>query len=262
MWRRNYIEAIETAFGPCGTSTNRPLPSLAPQERRKLIQSCSAGWKLRYQRRLVQNEEITLELEVGIPQSQVSHMLDRCLSSKTPHRFPLPVAFSPDLNQLIILSFVLSIRCTAKSTTKEAEYKYMVQSLERARGTGSDANFKRRTTYSMFSPSSKALALVSKPTTYGYSIWENKRIEVWSDVAAPGDWPRYEFRGEVIASRTKNTFSRGASLDPFAFHETDQVLFFKEGNTTTAWRFDEQGKSGRHLDDLISQAYIWKGRRA
>jgi hypothetical protein len=47
-----------------------------------------------------------------------------------------------------------------------------------------------------------------------------------------------------------------ASSNMFAFHQTDQVLFFKKWIATTAWKFDEQGKRGKHSYDLLSQAYI------
>jgi hypothetical protein len=243
-------------FAPSGKSTDQQLPRLSFKERQELIQSCSADWQLHYQRRIVQEEKITLDLEVGIPQSEVSHMLDTCFSSKTPHRFSFPVAFNQDLNQLIFVSSILSIRCKPKSTVKEPRYEHMVQTLDRARSSGLDVNLSRRRAYSVFSPSSKALAFVSNSTPSTNRIWEEEQIEVWSDVAACGGWPQYQFRGEVTATRMKAPSMGEAPANTFTFHQTDQVLFFDGGNKTTAWRFDEQGKSGRHPYDLLSQAYI------
>jgi hypothetical protein len=170
--------------------------------------------------------------------------------------FSFPVTLSKHLDRLAVLSSIVSVCYTPTSTLREPRYEYMVQTLDRVRSSGLNTNRNRQTAYSMFSPSSKALALVSISTPLKGSKCENVQIEVWSDVAACGYWPRYEFRGEVNATRKKSLSTANPPLDLVAFHENDQVLFFKEVHTTTAWRFDEQGKSGGHLYDLMSQAYI------
>jgi hypothetical protein len=241
---RDYLKTAETVYAPSGKSSSQQLPKLSRRNRQKLIQFCSSGWKFRYQRRLVKNEEVTMDLEVDIPQSQVRDMLDQCIASKTPDRFPFPIAFSHDLNQLIVLSSILSVRSKSISDMEKPVFNYKVQLLERTRGTISGADCSGRTAYSIFSPTSEALALVSRPTTSKNRIQEDRKIQVWSDVAADGDWPNYNFRGETTSIRTKSMFDEDASPDLFAFHSTDQVLFYIKWNTTNAWRFDEHGKYG------------------
>lgn len=180
-----------------------------------------------------------MDFEVNLPESQIHQMLQQCTASKTPHRFPFPVAFSHDLDRLVVLRSVVSIQHAFTATSNNAIPQCRLQILDRAVGTGLGCNAGDTTAfYSMFSPDSKAVAFVFgrlEPKTI-----DSRRVQVWSDMAVHGSWPHYQCKGEILASRL--SWKEKVPGNLFIFHPYLPVLLYAQWNTTAAWKFNDLGK--------------------
>jgi hypothetical protein len=236
---RSYLVAAESVFGVPALNPERNSSFLSDEEKQRLAKVCSSGWKVRYQRRNVRSEEILMDFEVDLPERQVFQMLQQSISFKTPYRFPFPVAFSHDLDRLIVLRSVLIIRCVTTPGSGAVVPQCRLQSLDREVHPRPSANSGERTAfYSVFSPDAKALAFV-----FGRlqpSAIDCRRVQVWSEVAVDGDWPSYQCKGEVMTSRL--SWQNVAVRDQFAFHPYLPLMVFTEWNTAAAWMFNDVGK--------------------
>ncbi|KAH8725625.1 hypothetical protein GQ44DRAFT_771942 [Phaeosphaeriaceae sp. PMI808] len=257
---------LETAFEISAATSKRHMPFLSDEERQKLVKFSSSGWKVRYQRRNVGNEELLMGFEVGLPESQVCHMLQQCINSKTPHRFPFPVAFSPNLDRLIVLRSVLTIRYISAPGSEERMHQCRLQSLDATVSAKSGINEGERTAfYSVFSPNSKSLAFIFgqlRPKAI-----DCRRVQVWTDAAVDEEWPVYQCKGEAMTSRF--SWQGETACDQFAFHPNLPILVFTEWNTAAAWMFDDLGPKAKRTifkgsltslgfsDDGKHHAKIW-----
>jgi hypothetical protein len=162
--------------------SGRRASYLSEKERQDFIDFCSFGWKIRYQRRRIKSEEVSMDFEVNLPESQIRQMLQQCTASKAPHRFPFPVAFSHNLDRLVVLRSVVTIQHAFTATSNNATLQCRLQTLDRIIGTGFGCNASDTTAfYSVFSPDSKALAFV-----FGWlelKTIDSRRVQVWSNVA-------------------------------------------------------------------------------
>ncbi|KAH7095136.1 hypothetical protein FB567DRAFT_586466 [Paraphoma chrysanthemicola] len=107
---RSYLATAEALFDVPTRAFEQRIPCLSDKERQELVKFCSSGWKFRYQRRLIKNDQVSMDFEIDLPESQIRDLLQQCMTSKDPHRFPFTVAFSQDLDRLIVLRSVLSIK--------------------------------------------------------------------------------------------------------------------------------------------------------
>jgi hypothetical protein len=168
-----------------------------------------------------------MDFEVELPYRQVLNMLQQCLSFNTPHRFPFPVAFSTDLNRIIVLQSVLSIRTTLVGEFCKAVPQFKFQALDRGNeSTLNDPESDRVAFYSSFSPDGNALAFVFgrlKPSSI-----DCRRIQIWSAKPLDDQWPTFEYRGEVKSSRF--ALDKEHSPKHFAFHPYEDYIVFAEWN--------------------------------
>ncbi|KAH0559610.1 hypothetical protein GP486_003875 [Trichoglossum hirsutum] len=74
---RSYLVAAESVFGVPARNPERNSSFLSDEEKQRLAKVCSSGWKVRYQRRNVINEEILMDFEVDLPERQVFQMLQQ-----------------------------------------------------------------------------------------------------------------------------------------------------------------------------------------
>lgn len=188
-----------------------------------------------------------MDFEVDLPERQVFQMLQQCLSSKTPHRFPFPVAFSHDLDRLVVLRSITIIRRVTDPESQAILPQCKLQSLDNEAPTRSSASSSQKAAfYSVFSPDAKAIALVFG--SFKPSAIDCRRLQVWNEVL-DGNWPRYQCRGEVTTSRF--SWKEEASRDQFAFHPYLPMLAFTEWNTTAVWWFNDEGKYHHNILPII-----------
>ena len=236
---RTYLATAKTVMDVSDRPYGHHAPFLSDKERQDFVELCSFGWKVRYQRRRVETEEVSMDFEVDLPESQIRQMLQQCIASKNPHRFPFPVAFSSNLDRLVVLRSVLTIRYIPSPESEDVVPLCRFQALEHKAGTRSACGASELSAfYSCFSPDSKALAFVWG--RIDSQTFDSRRVQVWSDVAAEGDWPNYQYRGEVLTSRM--SWNEEVPGDCFKFHPYLPILIFTEWNTTAAWNFDTQGE--------------------
>lgn len=240
MWNcRSYLIAAETLFSVSTHKVRLNSHTSSSEEKLRLAKISSFGWRIRYQQRNVTNEEILVDFEVELPYRQVLRMLQQCLSSNTPHRFPFPVAFSADLNRVIVLQSVLSIRTTRVGELCKAVPQFKFQSLDRGNeSTLNTPESDRVAFYSSFAPNGNALAFVFGRLKH--SAIDCRRIQIWSDKPSDDQWPTFEYRGEVTSSRFAVEKEHSPKL--FAFHPYEDYIVFAEWNKIAMWRFNEVGQ--------------------
>lgn len=233
----SYLAAAESVFGTPQRQSYRKDVILSDEDKQKLIKVCSSGWKIQYQRRTVGDEKVLIDFKADLPEHQVFQMLQQCLSSKTPHRFPFPVAFSHDLDRLVVLRCLLMIR-KSKYSSGKIGHQYRFQLLEKENTARPTANGSEITVFNaIFSPDAKALTFVfgsRKPGTI-----DCRRLQVWSETFDQLG-TCYQCRGEVTTSRL--SCKEEAPRDQFAFHPYLPLLVYTEWNTTAAWLFNDAGK--------------------
>jgi hypothetical protein len=163
-------------------------------------------------------------------------MLQQCLSSKTPHRFPFPVTFSHDLDRLVILRCLLMIPKT-KYSSGQIGHQYRFQLLENENTARPTANGSEGTVfYSVFSPDAKAFTVVFNSPQPGIIDFI---LQVWTETFDQLG-TCYQCRGEVTTSQMFR--KKKALRNQFAFHPYLPLLVYTELNTTAAWLFNDAGK--------------------
>lgn len=123
-----------------------------------------------FKKRDTKNEAILMDSTMELPDQQVSDILQQCLFSKTPHRFPIPVALSRDLNQLIVLRSIITTRGTDVNVNGSSKTvtECKMQSLNAKVGIKLGNNSNSQTVfYSLFSPDESSLAFVFGRLTPG-----------------------------------------------------------------------------------------------
>jgi hypothetical protein len=178
-----------------------------------------------------------MDFEVQLPERQVLNMIQQCLSSNTPHRFPFSIAFSNDLNRLVILQSILTIRKVIPKGSTIAVPQHRLQCLDyeelvkKAQPGNSD---NQTAVYSSFGPDASALAFVFKKLNQG-SI-DSRSIRVWSASTTKDGWPHFEYRGETISTRLSwHTETR----EPFVFHPYLPLLAYSQWNSAAIWRYQD-----------------------
>ena len=208
-----------------------PFPSKS--ERDRIAHVCSAGWRVRLQRRRVHDKKMLMDIDVAVPEQQIFNMLQQSLASKTPHRFAVPVCFSSDLNRLVILDSILSTRNVSPEESSASVTQCRLQCLGR---NFFIQNQRQDSTLTIkFAPNASAFAFVSASRNPGKINY--KKIQVWSNVAADDDWPRFEYKGEVLATgmRPDGVISR----ELFAFHPLLPLLAYCEWRSIMIWKYNE-----------------------
>ncbi|ORY15989.1 hypothetical protein BCR34DRAFT_144457 [Clohesyomyces aquaticus] len=234
---RCYISAVEAIFGITRIANNI-LASLTEQEKLRLTKICSSGWKVWYQRRELSTEKVLMDFRVDIPGDQVFSMLEQCITSKTPDRFPFPVAFSHDLDTLVVLRSLLLVRRRKAEDANCHDAQCRLQSFEKG---GELSNPRESVTfYPVVSPDAKAVAFVSG--SLKRTAIDRRRVEIWSESHIEEGWPIFRYRGYFTSSRLSWEEAVG---DPFAFHPFLPLIVFSEWNQTAAWFFNESGPMKR-----------------
>jgi hypothetical protein len=70
----------------------------------------------------VKDEKLVFDLEVELLEHRNFQILQQCLVSKTPHRFPFSVAFSYDLDRLVVLRCLLIVQKPNHSSAQLDHY--------------------------------------------------------------------------------------------------------------------------------------------
>jgi hypothetical protein len=208
-------------------------PFLSDVKRDKIARMCSTGWRVRLQRRRVHDEKMLMDVDVELPEQQIFDMLQQSLANETPHRFAIPVGFSFDLNRLIILDSVLSIRNLSPKDSSPSLAQWRLQSL----GRGFFIRFRREDSvfHTEFSPNASAFAFVSAARNPG--VIDYKTIQIWSNVAADEDWPLFECKGEVLASGMRA--HDGNPKEIFAFHPSLPLIAYCAWRSVVIWKYNE-----------------------
>jgi hypothetical protein len=233
----SYLAAAKSVFGAPQRQSYGKDAILSDEEKQKLIKVCSSGWTIQYQRRTVRDEKVLMDFKVGLPEHQIFQMLQHCLSSKTPHRFHFPVAFSYDLDRLVVLRCLLMIP-KIKYSSGQIGHQYRFLLLEKENTTRATANGSEETViYSVFSPDAKALTFVFGSLEPG--IIDCRHLQVWSETFDQlGTY--YQCRGEVTTNRLFGKEEPPGAR--FAFHPYLPLLVYTEWNTTAAWLFNDAGE--------------------
>jgi hypothetical protein len=164
-------------------------------------------------------------------------MLQQCLLSKTPHRFPFSVAFSHDLDRLVVLRCLLMVQKPNHSSGQMA-HDYRFQVLDKVYSPiPKDHNSEITAFYSRFSPDTKALTFVFGSLKPG--AIDLRRLQVWSETFDELG-TCFQCRGEVTTSQL--SLKEDTFRNQFAFHPYLPLLVYTEWNTTAAWLFNHDGK--------------------
>lgn len=178
-----------------------------------------------------------MNLEVQLPERQVFNMLQQCLASNTPHRFPFSIAISHDLTRLVILQSILTIRKVIPTGSTVAVPQHRLQCLdgeEHLQEPQSGLSNDKIAVYSSFAPDASALAFVFKKLNPG-SI-DTRNIRVWSATTENDGWPHFEYKGEVLSSRLS---WHKETREPFAFHPYLPLLAYLQWSSTAIWRYQD-----------------------
>jgi len=249
----SYLAAAESVFGAPQRQSYQKDVTLSYEDKQKLIKVCSSGWKIQYQRRTARDEKVLIDFKVDLPEHQVFQVLQQCLSSKTPHRFRFPVAFSHDLDRLVVLRCLLIIPKT-KYSSGQIGHQYRFQLLDNENSARPTDNGSEGTVfYSVFSPDAKALAFVfssPKPDMKDLIRLRCRQLQVWTETFDQLG-TCYQCRGEVITSQL---FRKKKPLrNQFAFHPYLPLLVYTEWNSAAAWLFNDAGK-WKNLSAICSSA--------
>ena len=215
---------------------------LSNEQRSRVVEVASSGWKFQYQQRCIATEEVLVDIEGALPQEDVFEMLTAGFASAEPDRFPFPVASSDNLERFAVLRTVITLLrdgdgpdTTGATTAATRSGKFRIQRLSRPgahkAAIGSPA----------FSPNGKTLVFSAGRSQAGCQI-ERRVIEVWSEEVLGGPDVEFHCRGTVHSSWLAAGSPRSDDqMLGFVLHPIYPILVFPEWTRVSAWWFLHQG---------------------
>ncbi|KAL3477514.1 hypothetical protein BJX99DRAFT_257331 [Aspergillus californicus] len=237
-------------------------------------QDCwSHGWTIRFEVVKIATRQPVVKLTFELPPEEVLEVVDSMTDIAEPPTFRFPVAFSPDLNQVVILGCLLRVVRSNEPTGSLNENQYHCQSLHlwstesnlhAASGLQNSSNGRPEAPQHdkwyriTFSPTGQYIAVLRGSGQPGgkhfYGRW---RLVIYKDHSSNADSPP-----DYQPITETSICSNGHATRVFAFHPELPMLAIVGLGVTSLWLFFDPGSqpSGIHNHPLSDLEFSACGR--
>ncbi|KAI9830344.1 MAG: hypothetical protein M1819_005725 [Sarea resinae] len=201
----------------------------------------SPGWTAKYEVFILGKEKKKFfELEVSLPQEEVSHILEQSFRSQDRKSFRFPVAFSHDLRQVVLLHTVATIFEKPKPKLGAPKFAYSTQTIGLFGNGASELDEEDYPSWYKlsFSPNGKHLAVVKRigraevVQSRPHGRWS---VAIWEDHAPSLTVSKYRYVSEMKFNTT-NFLEDGS----FAFHRTLSFMAVSGDIATLLWAYTKK----------------------
>ncbi|KAL4941118.1 hypothetical protein BDV06DRAFT_223412 [Aspergillus oleicola] len=237
-------------------------------------QDCwSHGWTVRFEVVKIATRQPVVKLTFELPPEEVIKVVDFMIDIAEPPTFRFPVAFSPDLNQVVILGCLLRVVRSSEPTGSLHENQYHCQSLHlwstesnlhAASGLQNSSNGRPEASQHdkwyriTFSPKGQYIAVLrGSGQPGGKNFYGRWRLVIYKDHSSNADSPPdYQPIAET------SICSNGYATRVFAFHPELPMLAIIGLSVTSLWLFFDPGSqpSGIHNHPLSDLEFSACGR--
>jgi hypothetical protein len=181
-----------------------------------------------------------LEIQYDLPDDEVSELLGESLASNHPDRFPFPIAFSNDLDRVIILRTLLTLITSGNSKGVNTQPDFKIQKLGQLYGASSGGDHMRAAYSATFSPRANALAFVMGDPKR--SQIEKRIVEIWCQNEHGSKDSDFLLKGSVTTSwlSEMSIVNNNSSLG-FIFHPWLPLIAFSTWMNISIWWFKDEG---------------------